>query len=104
MFAGAMARRLLLSLLFAATGVAAQDLEKLDLERLMEVKVISASRLLQDPMRAPAKVVTITARDIRLRGYDDLEEILHDYAGFDFEKGFGAHYSQIYMRGERSTN
>ena len=80
------------------------ELPGLDLEELMQVKVVSASRLLQSPMLAPAKVVTITAREIRDRGYDDLEEILHDYAGFDFEKGFGSHYSQIYMRGERSTN
>ncbi|MBI3130255.1 MAG: TonB-dependent receptor [Acidobacteria bacterium] len=74
------------------------------LRELMGTKVVSASKQLQDPLLAPAKVVVITEEDIRSRGYLDLEEILHDYAGFDFEKGMGVHWSQIYMRGLRSTN
>ncbi|HJW32316.1 MAG TPA: TonB-dependent receptor [Holophagaceae bacterium] len=84
-----------------ALGAHAQELS---LKDLMQVKVISASKQLQDPLLAPAKVVVVTAEDIRLRGYMDLEELLHDYAGFDFEKGMGVHWSQIYMRGLRSTN
>jgi iron complex outermembrane receptor protein len=70
----------------------------------LNTPVISASKLAQDLRRAPAKVVVVRAQDIQARGYLDLEEILHDYAGFDFEKGMGVHWSQIYMRGLRSTN
>lgn len=89
-------------------SLAAQEAAEVDIlkafERLQNVPVVSASRLSQDPKWAPAKVVVITASDLRRRGYLDLEEVLHDLAGFDFEKGFGSHWSQIYMRGERSTN
>lgn len=75
-----------------------------DLLAILNTPVISASKQAQDPRSTPAKVVVISARDISARGYMDLEEILHDYAGFDFEKGMGVHWSQIYMRGLRSTN
>ncbi len=73
-------------------------------QSLLATPVVTASGFSQDPLRAPAKVVIVTREDLRRRGYQDLEEVLHDYAGFDFEKGFGSHWSQIYMRGERSTN
>jgi len=75
-----------------------------DLLSVLNTPVISASKQAQDSRSAPAKVVVVSAQDIRARGYMDLEEILHDYAGFDFEKGMGVHWSQIYMRGLRSTN
>ena len=104
-----MARRMLPSILpllglslLAQEGADAEVLKAF--ERLQTVPVVSASRLPQDPTWAPAKVVVVTASDLRRRGYLDLEEVLHDLAGFDFEKGFGSHWSQIYMRGERSTN
>lgn len=89
-------------------AIQAQELGEAEIlkamEQLMNVPVFSASRLRQDAKWAPAKVVVITAADLGRRGYLDLEEVLHDLAGFDFEKGFGSHWSQIYMRGERSTN
>ena len=72
--------------------------------RLMNIPTITASRIQQTSRLTPAKVVVITAEEIRQRGYQDLEETLHDLAGFDFEKGMGVHWSQIYMRGERSAN
>lgn len=85
--------------------LSAQDPDlKEGLEALLRVQVLSASKVLQYPRMAPAKVVVITAEDLRARGYLDLEEALHDLAGFDFEKGMGVHWSQIYMRGLRSTN
>ncbi len=80
------------------------DLDELSLEELMNVDVVSASKQPQSSLTAPAKIVILTRRDLELRGYMDLEEVLHDLAGFDFEKGQGVHWSQIYMRGERSTN
>ncbi len=94
---------------FLATALAAQPPSRPPgapepLEDLLNTPIITASRIRQPGAAAPAKVVVITAEDIRRRGYQDLEEVLHDAAGFDFEKGMGVHWSQIYMRGERSTN
>ncbi len=74
------------------------------LAELRRTPVQVASRLSQDPRWAPAKVVVLTGEDLRRRGYLDLDEVLHDLAGFDFERGFGSHWTQIYMRGQRSTN
>jgi outer membrane cobalamin receptor len=72
--------------------------------QVINTPVVSASQMLQTARKAPAKVLTITGQEIRARGYTDIEQILHDFGGFDFEKGMGVHWSQIYMRGERSTN
>lgn len=72
--------------------------------QVLNTPVVTASQILQTARKAPAKVLTITREDIRLRGYTDIEQILHDFGGFDFEKAMGVHWSQIYMRGERSTN
>ncbi|MBI2569474.1 MAG: TonB-dependent receptor plug domain-containing protein [Candidatus Schekmanbacteria bacterium] len=66
--------------------------------------VLSASKQEQRQEDAPAKVAVITAEQIRLRGYVDLESILHDLAGFDFDKGMGVDWSTIFMRGFRSDN
>lgn len=91
----------------AALGAQAPVSDETRIEALLEIlntRVVSASRQSQQSAKAPAKVVVVTARDIQARGYMDLEEILHDYAGFDFEKGMGVHWSQVYMRGLRSTN
>jgi outer membrane receptor for ferrienterochelin and colicins len=74
------------------------------LEELLHTPVAVASGLSQDPRWAPAKVVVLRSEDLRRRGYLDLDEVLHDLSGFDFERGFGSHWTQIYMRGQRSTN
>ncbi|HJW34486.1 MAG TPA: TonB-dependent receptor [Holophagaceae bacterium] len=75
-----------------------------DLVNLRNTPVISAGRVLQIPAEAPAKVVILTAQGIRQRGYLDLEEALHDLAGFDFNKVMGVEWSTVFMRGFRSAN
>ncbi len=75
-----------------------------DFRSLLQTPVVTASLLLQKPWEAPAKIVVITGEEIRRRGYQDLEEALHDLAGFNFEKGMGTTWSQIYMRGERTND
>jgi outer membrane receptor for ferrienterochelin and colicins len=67
-------------------------------------EVVSASKASQKIGEAPAKIVVVSAEQIRDRGYVDLEEILHDLAGFDFNKGMGVDWSTIFMRGIRSDN
>lgn len=67
-------------------------------------EVVSPSKFDQKLSQAPAKVVIVTAEQIRQRGYVDLEQVLHDLAGFDFDKGMGVNWSTIFMRGIRSDN
>lgn len=74
------------------------------LRKMLEIPVISASKTLQPLAKAPAKLAVITAEDIRLRGYLDFEEILHDLAGIDFSRGMGVEYSTVYLRGFRGSN
>lgn len=83
---------------------APEDLYAMKLEDFLKVKVVTASLLQQQPWEAPAKVVVITGEQMRSRGYQDLEAALHDLAGFNFEKGMGTTWSQIYMRGERTND
>lgn len=93
--------------LWPAFGQQALDEESrvlAEMERILKLPVISAGRVLQVPMEAPAKVVTISAQGIRQRGYLDLEEVLHDLAGFDFNKVMGVEWSTVFMRGFRSAN
>ena len=69
-----------------------------------DAEVVSASKAVQKSREAPAKIVVITADQIRQRGYVDIEEIFHDLAGFDFNKGMGVDWSTVFMRGIRSDN
>ena len=71
---------------------------------LLNTSVVSASKLAQSPLKSPAMVVSVSAEDIRVRGYMSLEEVLHDLPGFDFNKGRGVEWSTIFMRGVRSDN
>lgn len=74
------------------------------LQSLLETRVISASKAPQSLTEAPARVVIVTDEQIHLRGYMDLEELLHDLPGFDFNKNMGVEWSTIFMRGFRSAN
>lgn len=75
-----------------------------NLIKLLRTPVVSASGFGQAQEDAPAKVVVIGSEELRLRGYEDLEAVLHDLAGFDFNKTMGVEWSTIYMRGFRSSN
>lgn len=60
--------------------------------RLLETPILAASKSLQAPVEAPARVIVITAEDIRLRGYQDLEELLRS-------GGPGRGWQDVYRRG-----
>jgi len=66
--------------------------------------VTSVSKKAENINEAPATVVLITEKQIKNRGYNDLEVMLHDLPGFDISRSNGNLYSHIYQRGYRSIN
>lgn len=81
-----------------------EDLFEMSLEDLKNVEIISVSKKAENVLKTPATVIIITDKQIRQRGYLDLEQLLHDLPGFDISRGNGTAYSQIYQRGYRSNN
>jgi outer membrane receptor protein involved in Fe transport len=65
--------------------------------------VSSVSKMTESVPEAPATVVVVTGEQIRQRGYQDLEAVLHDLPGFDISRINGQSYSNIYQRGYRSN-
>lgn len=95
-----------LSLLLTGLTVAAQEtpqLEKLSVEDLMKVRVVTASNTSERLFEAPATVIVITREEIRQRGYANLSQILDDLPGMDAVRPWGATYLKNYWRGYRNT-
>jgi outer membrane cobalamin receptor len=67
------------------------------------VQVTSVSKRAENILYAPATVTVLTSRDLMLRGYQSLEQVLHDLPGMDVIRGNGAVNSYFYQRGYRST-
>ncbi|NML64390.1 TonB-dependent receptor [Hymenobacter sp. RP-2-7] len=67
-------------------------------------QVTSVSKKAENILFAPATVVVLTSRDFEQRGYQTMEQMLHDLPGFDVIKGNGVGYSNFYQRGYRSTS
>src|SRR5215207_6476007 len=53
------------------------------------VQVASVSKSKESLREAPATVSLLTAEEIERRGYNDLEEMLHDLPGFDISRSRG---------------
>ncbi len=66
--------------------------------------VTSVSKKAENVKEAPATVLVITEKDIKERGYTDIEQIFSDLPGFDISRTYGITYSNIYQRGYRSEN
>jgi len=78
------------------------DLQKLiglSLEELMNVQVVSATGVTQKVIEAPSTMKVITAKQIKERGYQQLEDALRDIPGVDFIHINGYVPSLIYFRG-----
>jgi len=80
-------------------GIDLGDLMKKNTSTEQQVSTITHGSLAAN--RVPATVEVITDEQIEDRGYANLEEVLHDLAGFDFSRAYGEEYSTIYMRGYR---
>ena len=78
------------------------DLKKLlnySLEELMNIEVVSASGYLQTTTEAPATIRVISAKQIKDRGYEQLEDALRDVPGIDMIHINGYAPTLIYFRG-----
>lgn len=64
--------------------------------------VSSVSRVAESIYEAPSTVMVLSAEEIKERGYQDLEQLLHDLPGFDISQSNGVTYASIYQRGYRS--
>ncbi|HVS95318.1 MAG TPA: TonB-dependent receptor, partial [Puia sp.] len=76
-----------------------QNLLKLSLEDLMNIKVVTPSGYLQNTAEAPATITVITAQQIEDRGYEQLEDALRDVPGIDMIHINGYAPTLIYFRG-----
>lgn len=61
--------------------------------------VVTASRVAEDPMRAPATVTVITAEDIAESGKTSLVDVLSEVPGVSFRSYSGEAEAQVSMRG-----
>lgn len=87
----------------AAHAQEEKDLERLSLEELMNVHVVTASNISEKLSEAPATVIVISADDIKRRGYRELSQILDDLPGMDVIRPYGDTYFKNYWRGYRNT-
>ncbi len=75
------------------------NLLQLSLEELMNIKVVTATGTEQTIIEAPSTMNVITAKQIRERGYQQLEDALRDIPGIDFIHLNGYVPTLIYFRG-----
>jgi len=100
--------QLFIIIIIQATTLYAQE-KKLDelidrnLEELMNIEVITASKKPQRLSEVPATVRVITAEQIKARGYFTLEEALSDLPGIQFRNIIGFN-SYVFLRGVHSQN
>lgn len=100
--------QLFIIIIIQATTLYAQE-QKLDelldrnLEELMNIEVITASKKPQRLSEVPATVRVITAEQIKARGYFTLEEALSDLPGIQFRNIIGFN-SYVFLRGVHSQN
>lgn len=88
---------LALSCMAAAGSSSAEDLTELSIEELLEIEVISASRLGQKANQAPTSLSVLTSGDIRTFGWRTLAEALNALRGINTSND--RNYSYIGVRG-----
>ncbi len=69
---------------------------EMSLEELMDLKVVSASRMEEKTSDAPATIHLITDDQIRTRGYMNLEEVLEDIPEIEIQKKASVEYSNYF--------
>jgi len=78
----------ILAALSAAPSLLAQDNQATDylfsmsFEDLLDVEITTATKVAQSSLTSPSVVTILSARDIKMYGYQDLAEILSHVAGF----------------------
>jgi outer membrane receptor for ferrienterochelin and colicin len=69
---------------------------EMSLEELMDLKVVSASKMEEKSSEAPATIHLITDEQIRTRGYMNLEEVLEDIPEIEIQKKASVEYSNYF--------
>ena len=77
-------------------------MELMDLIQLMNTPVITASGVEEKMSDAPASMITVTAMEIKQRGYLSINEVLEDLPGFDISNHNGTNFMSVYQRGYRT--
>jgi len=72
---------------------------QLSLEQLMNIQVVTASGFAQTTAEAPSTITVITDKEIKERGYEQLEDALRDVPGIDMIHLNGYAPTLIYFRG-----
>jgi outer membrane receptor for ferrienterochelin and colicins len=93
---------LVLNSFVAASNSSTEDLTGLSIEELLNVEVISASRLGQKPNQAPSSLSVLTASDIRTFGWRTLAEALNAMRGLYTNND--RNYSYLGVRGVMHPN
>jgi iron complex outermembrane receptor protein len=78
------------------------DILSLSLEQLLQVQVISTNGIKEALIDAPAAMLVLTSKDISLRGYNNLAEVLSDLPSFDVIHTGGGSNNTAYQRGYRT--
>lgn len=87
----------LVALALSSPALAGEDLTRLPLERLLQMRVVAASSYEQSASEAPSAVSVITAAEIRARGYRTLAEALQSLPGLYVTDDLG--YAYLGSRG-----
>lgn len=103
---------LLFTVLFSFNLYASDDpfdidaLSEMTLEEILDIKVVTPSRIDQSIVNSSANISVVTAQTIQTRGYQNLYEVLQDIPGFDFatfEDGGGEYPNHSVNRGIGGT-
>ncbi|RMH74310.1 MAG: hypothetical protein D6675_00325 [Gemmatimonadetes bacterium] len=85
---------------YGQTEVKPDELFELPISELLNVKVVTASKLVQMASEAPATIYVVTADQIQTRGYLNLEELLEDIPGIEIQKKSASEFNSVYtLRG-----
>ena len=80
-----------------------EELLKMSLTELMNLKVVTASNVCEKKSEAPANIIVLSKNDIKRRGYSDLSQIFEDLPGMDVVRVNNDISFKNYMRGFRNT-
>ena len=84
--------------------VAENDIYSMNINELMDMEVVTATRTSVKLKDTPGAVYVITDKDIRDRGYRTLSDALQDVPGFDFQHTYGLFPDLIHQRGLIGNN